>query len=373
MNKSLKTASAVLLSLLLTGGSVLGFAENDADAEPTSMTMDDAVAYALENNRDIEIAEFNIEKEALNKRESDDAYNNAQKSSSSQYSTLSGKLVKKGYYKLLADLSYDLSFKQKEAAEFGAVTGAKSGFYTVLNKIKDIDTRTLNLERAQKVHDIARRKFDLGLGTRQELLMAEANLETARLDLESARDDLAYERMAFNKTLALPLEETIVFEGGFVFEPCPETDLEEKTAEALENRIDVIAARQAYEAAKLKEEIYGLFYTPNVYDYKQVQYEARTAYNELINAEDGARLSVQKAWIDLKKAERAVVSLEKNVASLQEVYRLTELTYDVGMGTQTELLQAQVDLENLELAYNQALMGYELAKLAFEASWQFGI
>ncbi|HKL10173.1 MAG TPA: TolC family protein [Clostridia bacterium] len=373
MNNSLKTASAVLLSLLLTGGSVLGFADNDTNAEQKVMTIDDAVAYTMENNRDIQIADFNIDKEALNKKESDKAYRDADNSSSSRYSTLSGKLVQKGYYKLLADLSYDLSIMQRDAVELGATIETKSGFYTILNKIQDVETRTVNLERAQKVYDIASRKLEMGLGTKQELLMADANLETAKLDLESAKDDLTFERMSFNKTLGLPLEDDVKLDGAIGFEIYPEVDLEEKETEALENRIDVIAADQAYEASKLKEEIYGYFYTPNVYDFKAVEYEERSAYNELIDTEQEARLAVKKAYIDMKKAERAVFTLEKNVASMREVYRLSELTYEVGMSTQTELLQAQVDLETVELAYNQALLGYELAKMSFEASYQIGM
>ena len=285
MNNSLKTASAVLLSLLLTGGSVLGFADNETQTEQTVMTIDDAVAYTIENNRDIEIADFNIEKEALNKKESDKAFKNAENSKSTAYSVISGKLIKKGYYKLLANLSYDLALKQRDAVELGATIETKSGFYTIINKLKDVETRTLNLERAQKVYDISTRKLEMGLGTKQELLLADANLETAKLDLESAKDDLVFERMTFNKTLGLPLEEEIVLSGAIEFSVYPEVNLEEKEAEALENRIDVIAADQAYEAAKLKEEIYGYFYTPNVYDFKKVVYEERSAYNELIDTE----------------------------------------------------------------------------------------
>jgi len=373
MNSSLKTASAVLLSLLLTGGSVLGFAGDETVEEPMLMTIEDAVAYTAQNNRDIQIADFNIEKEALNKKESDKAFRNAEDSKSSSYSTISGKLVKKGYYKLLADLSYDLALKQRDAVELGATIETKSGFYTILNKLKDVDTRTVNLERAQKVYDISSRRLDMGLGTRQELLMADANLESAKLDLESAKDDLVFERMSFNKTLGLPLDEQVTLDGSIGFEIYPDVDMEEKETQALENRIDVIAADQAYEASKLKEEIYGYFYTPNVYDFKQVEYEERSAYNELIDTEQEARLAVKKAYIDMRKAERGVSTLEKNVASMREVYRLSELTYEVGMSTQTELLQAQVDLETVELAYNRALLGYELAKMSFEASYQIGM
>jgi len=347
------------------------FSSDEAEG-PVSYSVDDAIAVALANSRDIQNAELAIETETINLRDArkmvDDAEDNKR-----FMVTLEQKYVLRGYYKRLAEMSLTLAEKQKDLMEILTAFQAKSDYYSLKNAERDVALKAANAERTAQLLDLAKTKFALGTISKQELLSAEVNANSASLQEDTARNSLAYSKMTLNKTLSLPLESELVLTDELTFEPYGEVDLQEKEALALENRLDVIGAREAYEAALKKFEITAAVYTPNVYIYKKAELEKEDAYNELVNKETDAIIAVNKAYIDLKNAEKSVLIMAGNVSLMEESYRLSLLSYEYGLGTYLDAEAAQDKLAETELAYNQALLGYELAVLSFEASYSIGL
>ena len=142
---------------------------------------------------------------------------------------------------------------------------------------------------------------------------------------------------------------------------------------ALENRFSVISKKEAYETAKVYYEILSKLYTSNTYKNRQAFYDMEKAYNDLVNAEADAVLAVKKAYVDMVKAGRSIEALGKSREALAEAYRLTLLSYELGMGTLVDVLGAESALKEMEIAELEAIHGYNLAKLNFEHSYGIGM
>lgn len=370
--KTMLLGILLIVSIMFLGVSNASETSTDVSEANTDevlqLDLQQAIDYGLEHNISIKIADLSIEKNKISYREARRASVDGNASGS-----LNGVLTDRGYYKRQSEMVLKVAEKTKEATKESIKIGIENSYFTILNKQEDIKTKEIALDRAQKLLDIAKSRLDLGVGTKQEVLSAEANLETAKLNLANAKDDLKYEKMNFNKLLGLELNKEVELTDQISFEKYPEVSLEEKIAEALENRLDVISAKEQYEVDKLNFEITSAVAPSNTYDYKESEFDNKKSYQELIDTENDVRLALNQSYIDLQKAQRAVEATKKNVESLEEAYRLTSLSYESGLKTITDVMEMQVNLNDTELAYNQALLQYELAKINFEASYGIGL
>lgn len=341
-------------------------------------TIDDAIQYAKENTETLKIADLEIDKQQLALKEAKREYKNFERPDIPGYrptidEQFGFKLIQEGYKVDASEMALLLAEKGKEISEELLNISVKNVYFDVLYNQEKIKIKELNLQRAQRQYKNTNTKFDLGTVTKQDVLTAEANLESAKLELANAMDDLEYAKMNFNKTIGLPINTKIVLTEKLKYEPLQEIKIEEKVSEALENRLDVIKAKEGYSLQKLNYKITTSFYPENTYKAKQALFDKEKSYNQLIQTEKDAEIEVRKSYLDLVKAERNIKGLEKNIESLKEAYRLTSLSYEVGIATSVDVMNVQQSLNEAELGYLQALHGYNMAKLNFEASYKVGL
>lgn len=363
-----------LVAVLIISSSVI-FADNQESIK--SLTLQQAIDIALENSQDMQIAELNIEKANIGLKEAKKAQDDLEDFKAMYGTTLdnqlSTKLVKKGYYVKLSESGKLLAEKGKILNEEIIKFSVETNYYDVLFSKENIKVKEQNLERSKKQHDDVVAKFNLGMSTKQEILTAEANLQQANLDLENAKSDYEYKIMNFNQTIGMPLTEEINLTDKLEFEPVEAIDIDEKIAEALENRFDIIQSKENYENEKLEFDLTTSIFSLKTYKGKTALYDKESTYNELVKAENDVKLNVRKAYIDLTKAERGVQAFEKSIESLKEAYRLSTLSYEVGLSTLLDVLNAQKALNDVELAYLQTLYNYNMCKLNFELSYGIGL
>ena len=235
--------------------------------------------------------------------------------------------------------------------------------------------KSLNLERTQRLYEIAKTRFDIGTGTKQELLNAEAALNQAELEMKNALSDLYYAKLAFQNQLGVPMDGKIEIAYEQAYEPLDreEIDLDEKISMDLKNRFDVVSMREGYELQKLNFDLTTSIYSLSTYNGKAAYFEKEKTYNDLVKMERDAELKVHDAFVDMVKAYRSIESLDKSIEAMQEAYRLSQLSYEVGMATLTDVQSAQEALAEMELARLNAVNGYNLARMSFEASYGIGL
>ncbi|MGD9567021.1 MAG: TolC family protein [Sedimentibacter sp.] len=363
------------IGLLLTAMLILTFgityAEEQSQNKTYNLSMEEAVELGLKNNEAVKIAQLDIEKNQVISKKAASLWSKAPENS-----MIETKLLSDGYYKRQSEMAAKMSRKSKELLEQKIKMGIKNSYYEISRSIKDIEVKEENVLRVMEQQRIAEAKLKIGTGIKQEVLTAQAAVEEANLLLANAKDDLTYKKMEFNKLLGIPSDATVNFTEDVIsnisLKATENIDLTPKVSEAQKNRIEVIQAQENAEVSKLYFDIVSNYSAENTYDYRAANYEKEKANNELNDAKQNVELSVNNAYLNMQKAARAVGVYEKNIASLEEAYRLSQLSYEAGVGVQMDVLNAQNMLYNAELSHVQSLHNYNLAKLKFTASYGIG-
>jgi len=281
--------------------------------------------------------------------------------------------LRKGYYKEMADMGVTLAEKGREQAIETVKMAVQGAYFNLLFAQEKAQIQKSMLDSAKKDMDIANKKYELGMVSQMDVLSYEAALESAKLGYNTALRDLEYQGMSFNKTLGLPLKTEVNLTDSLTFEEPPEADIEERVTLALQNRYEIIAAKEQYKMEERNFELTASWYPENTYSHKQAKYQMDNSHYQLVSTEQDVEISVRKAYMDMQSAYDSISVLGKNVERLQKAYDIARLRYDTGMATSQEVVNALNALNDIKLQHLQAIHGYNLAKIQFEASSGIGI
>ena len=338
--------------------------------------------YALENSAAIKLSYTAVDKAEVGYREAKSAYDKADDAGglsreermlmSSQMLFENYKLTE-GFYKEMADMGRTLAKKGREQTIETVKMAVQNAYFNLLFVKEKAQIQKSILDSAKKDMDIANKKYELGMVSQVDVLSSEAALESAKLGYNTALRDLEYQVMSFNKTLGLPLKTEVTLTDSLAFEEPPEADLEERVTLALQNRYEVIAAKEQYRVNELNHKLTLGWYPENTFATRQARYDMENSHHKLVSAEQDVELSVRKAYMDMQSAYESIRVLGKNVERLEKAYDIARLRYDTGMATSQEVVNALNALNDIKLQRLQAIHGYNLAKIQFEASSGIGV
>ncbi|MDD2573819.1 MAG: TolC family protein [Firmicutes bacterium] len=372
---------AVVLCLI-TACALFTFAGADEAEDTMTLTLQQSVDYALENSAAIKLSHTAVEKAEVGYKEAKSAYDKADKAgglSREDRMLMSSQMIfenykmTEGYYKEMADMGRTLAEKGREQTIETVKMAVQSAYFNLLFAQDKAEIQRSILDSAKKDMDIAGKKYELGMVSQVDVLSSEAALESAKLGYNTATRDLEYQRMSFNKTLGLPLKTEVGLTDSLTFEEPPGADIEEEVTLALQNRYEVIAAKEQYRVNELNHKLTLGWYPENTFVTRQARYDMESTHQSLVNAEQDVELSVRKAYMDMQSAYDSIGVLSKNVERLQKAYDIARLRYDTGMATSQEVVNALNALNDIKLQHLQAVHGYNLARIQFEASSGIGI
>jgi outer membrane protein len=87
---------------------------------------------------------------------------------------------------------------------------------------------------------------------------------------------------------------------------------------------------------------------------------------------DSATLDVRSCYLNLRESEKRISSTQLAVSQAEEDYRIAQVRYQAGVGTNTDVLDAQVALTTARNNFNQALYDYNMNKNALQTSMGIG-
>ena len=93
--------------------------------------------------------------------------------------------------------------------------------------------------------------------------------------------------------------------------------------------------------------------------------KAEETYRDTV---DVVNLDVRTNYLSLREAEKRIKTTELAVEQADEDYRIAQLRYMNGVGTNTDVLDAQVALTQAKTNYTQALYDYNTSKTNLETS-----
>jgi outer membrane protein len=308
----------------------------------------------------------------------------------------------------LSELGIDQSQLELDLEKLDLVLRVKEAYFNILGADKAAEVAQTTVESLTQTVKVARSFFEVGMIPINDVLKAEVELASAEQSLVRAKNAGQTTRSTFNTVLVRPVNAPVEVEDILVYKPeVGEYDAFEK--KALENRPEIkildVNILQADQQIRLAESKYypevSLNYqyisqgdtaavkgSPYVdanhwevlavanwtfWEWGKTYYSAREKESlkrqlteTKADVEDGIRLQVKQAVLDLDSSAKNIPNTQKGVESGEENLRVNAERYKAQVSTITDLLDAQTLLARARLDYYRALYDHNLAKARLE-------
>ncbi len=258
----------------------------------------------------------------------------------------------------------------------------------------------------------AQNMFDVGEVSHFEVLRAQTELGLREAEYVKALNRRELALSALRRTLYLPQDTPLRLASTFEWQP-PTTRVEDHMTYALTHRPEVRALEQAVLASREDVRRVKGQYMPQVaatatfqnvdgagpaspdgwtftlgaeweivaggrrrHERIAADAQSKSLEHQLTDIERQVELDVTQAWISIQDAMAQIESERGNVDLAKEGLRLAELRFQEGVGTQSDVLDAELALTSAETNLVQALREYAVANAALEratgAGWRSG-
>jgi len=348
---------------------------------PMELSMEDAVKLATESDRGMWKIDDGIKQMQEARKQGKSAKDQAEMLMGMSLEALSAMdidvtsnyvetlLAKNGYYIKSADIQMELLKKNKDLLTVGIDIATKSLYYNVLIAEKTIEINEAKIKSANEQLRVINLKFNNGSATKAEVLNGEMSVQQAKTDLDSAVDDLEMAKLNLLNKLDLPFDTEITLtDKDLTYVPTVEINLDEVVAKAEAERPEIMTAANALELQKIETHAYTAYYTSNLRQNKAAVEELKDAELNVPQAYKDVELDVRTSYLNLVKAERSLMNMDKTVELSREASRINKLLYENGMATSLDVIKADTSLAQAEIGRYQLLVAYNINKMMFDNS-----
>ncbi len=249
-------------------------------------------------------------------------------------------------------------------AELNSISlSAARTFYQLLQLQEYKKVAEENLKLAKDQQDVVNRKYKLGTASRLETMSAALKVRQAESSLATTAAQYGSAVMAFNLQLGYPLTQKSIMkaENSVTLVTAPALTLEQAIASAVENRQEVDQLKFAAEIQAINYNHAKLIYstTSSSYMKQEVTYLQIMQAASLIESQ--MELDIRSRYADIEAKALAAESAQKAVEMAEESYRISKLSYDLGMSTLTDLQGAASTLDQAKIGRIAAVTDYNMA------------
>lgn len=276
------------------------------------------------------------------------------------------------------------------------------------NMLQADNLQKLNAESVTRLEDHLKNvqaQYDVGVVAKVDVLRSQVELANAQQTLIQAENSYQIAEANLNKIVGLPMDTTLQLDNILVYNAYDKT-MEDCLAYAAEHRPELMQAKYNVDAAKGALKVarsghmpqvsasasqawssdnwpgddngnwgVGVNVSLNVFDTGVTLSKIHGAEADLKKAEetyrdtvDSVNLDVRSNYLGLREAEKRINTTKLAVNQADEDYRIAQLRYMSGVGTNTDVLDAQVALTQAKTNYTQALYDYNTSKTNLETS-----
>ena len=423
-----KTARTALLSALFTVLLAPGaFAEKSL-----SIDLQTAIDKAFKTHADIKIAEYALDADRANYNAARETFGPKVTFSHrySRNRFWDEQIIGGGYTKDISTShsnGFNLSVpifnpalnaaeKQAKARYQSSVLGEELAFITMKQTVSNAYYTLLAAIDAQQVCEQSvvalqdhlknvQAQYDVGVVAKVDLLRSEVELTSAQQDLIKAENRHSIAEARLNNMIGIdqdtklnPVEELGYKEYKEVLPNCINHAMLHRL-DLQQSRLQVKAAEAALNAAKAgwmpsvsgslsnswSDDRWpgtegsnwgvGVGLEMNVFDSGVTKSKVAAAKANLMTAKesyrqdtDNVELDVRNCYNTLREAEKRISTTQVAVSKAEEDYHIAQVRYEAGVGTNTDVLDAQVALHQARNNFNTSLYDYNLAKVALDTA-----
>jgi hypothetical protein len=362
--------------------------EEATEDEVLELSLQEAIDYALENSKDMEIERLELLKAEVIYKDNIRAVEDLEDNPSSirlrepgiisdigpaiPDATVNRALVKNGAMRLSIELGYNVAKWNVEMKENQVKYNIEKAYFDILQVEKELEISEENLSLAKKQHEHGKLRYELGMISQQQLLALEFNLSQAQSGYDSANMYYELQRMSFKNTIGMPLDREFGLTGSIEYMEYEPIDLEKSIKSALENNGGILISKDNYEYSRLRLEAISARYPDITFRYREQAAEVAKADKNLETALVGAEMQVRSAVLNLTTAEKQIATFEKAVYQASEGVRIAELSFELGQSIPTEVAQANLNLMNAKKNLAQQIHAFNMALLDYKYSIGIG-
>ena len=276
------------------------------------------------------------------------------------------------------------------------------------NMLQADNMQKLSAESVTRLEDHLKNvqaQYDVGVVAKVDVLRSQVELANAKQTLIQAENSYQVAEANMNKIVGLPMDTNLKLDNLLVYNAY-DKNMDDCLAYAAEHRPELMQAKYNVDAAKgalmvarsghmpqvaaqasqnWKSNSWpgddndnwavGVSVEMNVFDTGVTLSKIHGAEADLKKAEetyrdtvDSVNLDVRSNYLGLREAEKRISTTKLAVEQADEDYRIAQLRYMSGVGTNTDVLDAQVALTQAKTNYTQALYDYNTSKTALETS-----
>lgn len=293
------------------------------------------------------------------------------------------------------------------------IMAIKRAFYGYILAREVLAVQEETLANKQEALDIARMRYDAGLGAEIEVLSAESDVENFLPEVISARNEVDFAILAVMELLELGEEEgeyDIVLVGEL--EPEYHTFTKSELVDiAMKNNFDLQKYRTGINAAEYQKYLASREKYPTIAGFanysvqsgydpetgenkfsgpdwsdlltlgltvqmplsglfpwsaenakaKKSEFDLESLHTGLSSVKSGITLAIQNILLSLKEEEAKISSGEKRVELARKYLETSKKSYENGLISNTDLKDAQLNLNIAQLGYLSAIYNYNLA------------
>ncbi len=242
--------------------------------------------------------------------------------------------------------------------------------------------------------------YELGLAPLSEKLKVSVQKNQAELTLVKAQNGLKLSKMSMNQVLGVNLE-NVFFTSDTLNPQSGMPDLSKGVMKAINNRPELKALKGQLSISEHQKKIVAADFKPQVgvgvsyskihvkdlyedggwnsqiagqvsipifhwkeskHKQKAAQMKINQAEMELSNTIDLVSLEVQQIKLSIEETYQSIIIAKRNVEETQEALSETQLSFDVGLNTTTDLLNAQAEWQKARVELVGALVQFEILK-----------
>lgn len=276
------------------------------------------------------------------------------------------------------------------------------------NMLQADNIQKLSAESVTRLEDHLKNvqaQYDVGVVAKVDVLRSQVELANAKQTLIQAENAYQVSEANMNKIVGLPMDTNLKLDNLLVYNAY-DKNMDDCLAYAADHRPELMQAKYGVDAAKgallvarsghmpqvaasATQQWYdsnwpgdengnwgvGVNVSMNVFDTGVTLSKIHGAEADLKKAEETYRdtvnavnLDVRSNYLGLREAEKRISTTKLAVEQADEDYRIAQLRYMSGVGTNTDVLDAQVALTQAKTNYTKALYDYNTSKTALETS-----
>lgn len=409
----------------LVGGCLL--ANTAFAAAPFELTLEESIRLALSNNPAIKVAQADREKAVwtVKEAESGKATNLSLSHTSSRGHSAATKTTPAAtgnsftnkvaltlplYTGGKVESAIDQAKLGSEAAVLGIEKAkqqirldATSAYYNVLQASNMVKLNQESVDRLNAHLKNVQAQYQVGTVAKTDVLRSEVEVANAEQNLIKAQNAYDLAIASLNNVVGMPLDTQVNVKDQLKYEKLSLT-LEDSINQALANRPDLAQAELSVAVAKEGVTAAESGYRPtvafsasegwsdtsfpgaenntwamsvvaswNIFDsgltkskVSQSNATLEKSRHQAQQAKDSAQLEVRQAYLNLKEAEKRIATSQVAVNKAEEDYKIAQVRYTSGVGTNLDVIDSQVALTQAKTNYVQALYDYNTSRAKLE-------